>query len=298
MKSIVPFLHGAGSNGDLQTVEYAQLPWHPDQQHSSSSAKASALLKAWLGTTLPQSCLNALQTVPMPVQQPDAAAAEQTSDPTDLILSQNDDDDDDFTARPTRQLLQDAQPSPSPAPSPAPSNASDTAAPSQASSPAPAPSPAPKQPSPQDRTDLDSTNSTTPANTTTAGDANNSTMATVCALQPETGPCRAAIPRWAFDVATKSCKAFVYGGCNGNANNFQSEQDCENACMRAMNITVAASPEPVVVPTGPVATSVDAPRVLAGSAPASSRAAGRSWGEQLLRVVLAGLVGVLAVLML
>jgi hypothetical protein len=122
-------------------------------------------------------------------------------------------------------------------------------------------------------------------------------MATVCALQPETGPCRAAIPRWAYDVATKTCKAFVYGGCDGNENNFQSEQDCEDACMAAM--AVPASPEPVTVtPSGPVATSVDAPRLLAGSAPASSRAGGRSWGEQLLRVVLAGLVGALAILLL
>jgi hypothetical protein len=125
----------------------------------------------------------------------------------------------------------------------------------------------------------------------------------ICALQPATGPCRAALPRWAFDVATSACRQFVYGGCDGNANNFASRDACDAACAVVMGAAPVQNPE--VVPTGPVATTVDAPRVLAGEAPApassrafSARMADRSWGEQLMRVVLAGLVGVLAVRLL
>eukprot|EP00051_Salpingoeca_urceolata_P032471 m.15872 g.15872 ORF g.15872 m.15872 type:complete len:931 (-) comp5112_c0_seq1:281-3073(-) len=53
----------------------------------------------------------------------------------------------------------------------------------------------------------------------------------VCLLEPETGPCRAAMSRFAFDASTGQCKPFVYGGCRGNGNNFVTEQECRAACV-------------------------------------------------------------------
>eukprot|EP00892_Ulva_mutabilis_P009510 jgi/Ulvmu1/6931/UM032_0009.1 len=50
----------------------------------------------------------------------------------------------------------------------------------------------------------------------------------VCELDIVTGPCRAAIPRWAFDGLR--CVEFTYGGCGGNGNRFETQEECESAC--------------------------------------------------------------------
>lgn len=52
----------------------------------------------------------------------------------------------------------------------------------------------------------------------------------VCDLPVVSGPCDAYIPRWAFVARTGQCERFVYGGCGGNANNFESKERCEVAC--------------------------------------------------------------------
>jgi hypothetical protein len=153
----------------------------------------------------------------------------------------------------------------------------------------------------QDQLLADAANIT--AANSTANSSAPSNMTVVCALQPETGPCRASLPRWAFDVAAASCKEFVYGGCRGNANNFVSQQACEAACSAVMGAAAAPEPPPAVeVPPSTVFVTVDDPRVLAGSAPAAASSSGagrgRSWAEQLVRVVLAGVVGVVMLLLL
>ena len=38
------------------------------------------------------------------------------------------------------------------------------------------------------------------------------------------------MPRYYFDKNDKRCKTFLYGGCDGNRNNFMSERDCFAAC--------------------------------------------------------------------
>ncbi|CAK9292501.1 unnamed protein product, partial [Gordionus sp. m RMFG-2023] len=51
-----------------------------------------------------------------------------------------------------------------------------------------------------------------------------------CELPPKTGPCEAHIKRWYFNPIQMICKPFVYGGCQGNANNFLTKETCMGHC--------------------------------------------------------------------
>lgn len=51
-----------------------------------------------------------------------------------------------------------------------------------------------------------------------------------CLLPPDVGPCRARIPSFYYDRYTQSCRQFMYGGCEGNANNFETLEACDEAC--------------------------------------------------------------------
>ena len=51
-----------------------------------------------------------------------------------------------------------------------------------------------------------------------------------CLLPVDPGPCRASFPRYYYDIDKQDCLLFTYGGCQGNANNFMTYQDCLNAC--------------------------------------------------------------------
>ncbi|XP_054598573.1 amyloid beta precursor like protein 2 isoform X2 [Nothobranchius furzeri] len=63
----------------------------------------------------------------------------------------------------------------------------------------------------------------------------------VCTLEAETGPCRASMHRWHFDASQRKCVRFIYGGCAGNRNNFDSEEYCMAVCKR---LTLPPTPQP------------------------------------------------------
>uniref|UniRef100_T1H1P6 BPTI/Kunitz inhibitor domain-containing protein n=1 Tax=Megaselia scalaris TaxID=36166 RepID=T1H1P6_MEGSC len=52
----------------------------------------------------------------------------------------------------------------------------------------------------------------------------------ICKLPSKFGLCKALIPRYFFNINLNKCEHFTYGGCGGNANNFQSEDECNSAC--------------------------------------------------------------------
>ncbi|XP_012621894.1 kunitz-type protease inhibitor 1 isoform X3 [Microcebus murinus] len=51
-----------------------------------------------------------------------------------------------------------------------------------------------------------------------------------CVDLPETGLCQESIPRWYYNPFNESCARFTYGGCYGNKNNFEEEQQCLESC--------------------------------------------------------------------
>ncbi|NXM24924.1 APLP2 protein, partial [Oxyruncus cristatus] len=61
-----------------------------------------------------------------------------------------------------------------------------------------------------------------------------SDMKSVCSQEALTGPCRAVMPRWYFDPNKRKCIRFIYGGCGGNRNNFESEEYCMTVCKKMM----------------------------------------------------------------
>ncbi|XP_016060269.1 PREDICTED: WAP four-disulfide core domain protein 6A-like [Miniopterus natalensis] len=54
----------------------------------------------------------------------------------------------------------------------------------------------------------------------------------ICSLPKIVGPCLAHFPCWWYNTETQACSKFIYGGCQGNNNNFQSESICKVICKK------------------------------------------------------------------
>ncbi|XP_046799951.1 tissue factor pathway inhibitor isoform X2 [Gallus gallus] len=52
-----------------------------------------------------------------------------------------------------------------------------------------------------------------------------------CALKADEGPCKAIHVRFYFNIQSRECEIFEYGGCHGNANNFLTLEECQNKCV-------------------------------------------------------------------
>ena len=51
-----------------------------------------------------------------------------------------------------------------------------------------------------------------------------------CIQKVDVGPCRAQIPRYFYNIDTKNCEMFLFGGCNPNENNFENYETCIKTC--------------------------------------------------------------------
>lgn len=54
----------------------------------------------------------------------------------------------------------------------------------------------------------------------------------VCKQPVQSGPCYAYFTRYFFNSTSMRCEQFVYGGCNGNDNNFETMEECCNTCAK------------------------------------------------------------------
>ncbi|XP_032618272.1 kunitz-type protease inhibitor 4 [Chelonoidis abingdonii] len=52
----------------------------------------------------------------------------------------------------------------------------------------------------------------------------------LCHLPSVCGYCKARFPRWFYNWSSQACEEFVYGGCGGNRNNFETKEECLKAC--------------------------------------------------------------------
>ncbi len=59
----------------------------------------------------------------------------------------------------------------------------------------------------------------------TAGSAN-----PICDLPVDVGPCKAMKPKYFYNGQSGKCERFIYGGCKGNENKFDSLRDCITTC--------------------------------------------------------------------
>lgn len=62
------------------------------------------------------------------------------------------------------------------------------------------------------------------------GDIAESPSREACTAPVELGNCQVDYQRWYHDPSTGLCKPFVYTGCGGNANNYETFEACQKAC--------------------------------------------------------------------
>lgn len=60
----------------------------------------------------------------------------------------------------------------------------------------------------------------------------NTALDSRCELPGESSMCRAAITRFYFNKADKTCTEYVWGGCNDVKVPFQTKEECEKACYK------------------------------------------------------------------
>mmetsp|Transcript_18435 Transcript_18435/g.44039 ORF Transcript_18435/g.44039 Transcript_18435/m.44039 type:complete len:125 (-) Transcript_18435:19-393(-) len=60
---------------------------------------------------------------------------------------------------------------------------------------------------------------------------NNSSINPICLQERAIGFCRAAYPRYFYNATSGCCEFFIYGGCGGNNNNFETVEECRATCM-------------------------------------------------------------------
>lgn len=73
--------------------------------------------------------------------------------------------------------------------------------------------------------------------------------------QPKTiGNCQDYVQRFYYDVEDAECRAFLYGGCGANDNNFPTMDDCQSRCSSSSLSSPSSPPPPLPDGAAPVPT--------------------------------------------
>uniref|UniRef100_A0A4W3IYM2 BPTI/Kunitz inhibitor domain-containing protein n=1 Tax=Callorhinchus milii TaxID=7868 RepID=A0A4W3IYM2_CALMI len=54
----------------------------------------------------------------------------------------------------------------------------------------------------------------------------------ICQQPRDEGMCRNFVLRWYYDTKSAECTRFWYGGCNGNQNRFNTQDECAKNCTK------------------------------------------------------------------
>ncbi|XP_019740240.1 amyloid beta A4 protein-like isoform X1 [Hippocampus comes] len=81
--------------------------------------------------------------------------------------------------------------------------------------------------------------------TTTTTESIEEVVRAACWARAESGPCHDTLERWYFMPEKARCAPFLFGGCGGNRNNFDSEEYCLAVCSSSLP-TLAPSPPDAV----------------------------------------------------
>ncbi|XP_050740363.1 papilin-like isoform X2 [Eriocheir sinensis] len=65
-----------------------------------------------------------------------------------------------------------------------------------------------------------------------------------CVLVPQPGNCAHALARYFYSRSDGACLQFVYSGCGGNENNFQTKESCESICLGGSTPSTASTTYP------------------------------------------------------
>mmetsp|Transcript_2965 Transcript_2965/g.4330 ORF Transcript_2965/g.4330 Transcript_2965/m.4330 type:complete len:170 (-) Transcript_2965:1368-1877(-) len=63
-----------------------------------------------------------------------------------------------------------------------------------------------------------------------------------CILAPERGSCVDIEAKWYWDPESGTCRTFIYGGCSGNENRFDTKADCMTTCGPKTEMSIASQP--------------------------------------------------------
>ncbi|CAI9744388.1 papilin-like isoform X2 [Octopus vulgaris] len=62
-----------------------------------------------------------------------------------------------------------------------------------------------------------------------------------CISDKDSGTCSDHTIKWFYDRASSTCQQFWYGGCGGNGNRYDTEEDCRRKCHHRVESNVAAT---------------------------------------------------------
>ena len=63
-------------------------------------------------------------------------------------------------------------------------------------------------------------------------------MPEICQLPVASGICRPSVVRWYYNNKLRQCERFYFGGCQGNANRFETAEECQRTCLGNCAISI------------------------------------------------------------